>query len=263
MFCDQCEQTSKSTACTVRGVCGKDDEVAAIQDALVYALEGLALVAEKAAPLGLVPDDTYPFIEQGLFATLSNVNFDPEALTDWVRQTVDRREKIKTALVAKDPGATFPDGPATFVAGYTAHAVAAQGREHAVNKEATSDANIRSLQHTVLYGLKGVAAYAHHAHELGYRDKAVDDYHVEALADLARYNEGDLMTWVGKAMRCGEINYKVMELLDRDLRHPRAHRGPAGRESRQGHPGLGPRPARPVRTAQADRRQGHHHLHPW
>ena len=98
-------------------MCGKDDEVAAIQDALVYALKGLALVAEKAAPAGVVPDDTYPFIEEGLFTTLTNVNFDPEALTDWVRETVDRRETLKAALAAKQPGVTFPEGPATFVAG--------------------------------------------------------------------------------------------------------------------------------------------------
>jgi hydroxylamine reductase len=215
MFCYQCEQTSKSTACTSRGVCGKDDEVASIQDALVYALKGLALVTEKAASAGLVPDDTYPFIEEGLFTTLTNVNFNGEALADWVHKTVERREKIKTALAAKQPGVTFPEGPATFAPGYTSRAVADQGREHGINAEASSDENVRSLQHTVLYGLKGVAAYAHHAHELGYRDQAIDDYHVEALAHLARYDEGDLNDWLGKALRCGEMNYKTMGLLDR------------------------------------------------
>jgi hydroxylamine reductase len=160
MFCYQCEQTSKSTACTVRGVCGKDDEVASIQDALVYALKGLALVAEKAAPEGLVPEDTYPFVEVGLFTTLTNVNYDPEALADRVRETVERREKIKSALAAKQPDATFSEGPATFVAADTPAAVADQGRKHGINVEASSDENVRSLQHTVLYGLKGVAAYA-------------------------------------------------------------------------------------------------------
>ena len=215
MFCYQCEQTAKSTACTYKGVCGKDDEVAAIQDALVYALKGLALVTEKAAPAGVVPEDTYTFIEEGLFTTLTNVNFDPEALTDWVRQTVDRREKLKAALAAKQPGVTFPEGPATFTAEYTPAAVAEQGRQHDVNKEASADENVRSLQHTVLYSLKGVAAYAHHAHELGYSDQAIDDYHVEALADLTRYDDGDLNDWLAKALHCGEMNYKTMELLDK------------------------------------------------
>jgi hydroxylamine reductase len=215
MFCYQCEQTAKSEACTVRGVCGKDDQVAAIQDALVYALKGLAVVAEKAAPAGVVPDDTYSFIEEGLFTTLTNVNFDPAALTDWVREAAARREQIKAALLAHRPGVTFPEGPATFEAAYTSAAVADQGREHGINKEASADENVRSLQHTVLYGLKGVAAYAHHAHELGYTSEEVDKYHVEALADLARYDEGDLNGWLAKALHCGEMNYKTMELLDR------------------------------------------------
>jgi hydroxylamine reductase len=215
MFCYQCEQTSKSTACTVRGVCGKDDEIASIQDALVYALKGLALVAEKAAPAGLVPDDTYPFIEEALFTTLTNVNYDAEALTDRVREAADRREKLKAALATKEPSVTFAEGPATFAPAYTSGAVADQGRQHGINAEASSDENVRSLQHTVLYGLKGVAAYAHHAHELGYVDAGIDSYHVEALADLARYDEGDLNAWLAKALRCGEMNYKTMELLDR------------------------------------------------
>ena len=76
MFCYQCEQTSKSVACTVKGVCGKEDEVASVQDALIYALKGLALVVEQAAPAGIVPADTYPFLAGSLFMTLTNVNFD-------------------------------------------------------------------------------------------------------------------------------------------------------------------------------------------
>jgi hydroxylamine reductase len=215
VFCYQCEQTAKSTACTRKGVCGKTDEVASIQDALIYALKGLALVAEKGIAARVVPDDTYEFIEEGLFATLTNVNFDPEALTDWVREAADRREAIKAALASKQPDVTFPEGPATYSPGLTSTEVADEGRRHGIKIEAASDDNLRSLQHTVLYGLKGVAAYAHHAHQLGYRDEALDKYHVETLADLARFDEGDLNDWLGKAMRCGEMNYKVMGLLDR------------------------------------------------
>jgi len=215
MFCYQCEQTAKSTACTVKGVCGKDDEVAALQDALVYALKGLALVADRAVPEGLVPDDTYPFLAAGLFVTLTNVNFDPEAVKTWVADTVARRDALLAALAEKKPQVTFPEAPVAFAPADNVAELAAQGREHDVNTEASADLNIRSLQHTILYGLKGVAAYAFHASELGYRDDAVDKYFVEALVDLARYDLGDLNDWIGKALRCGEINYKTMELLDR------------------------------------------------
>ena len=84
MFCYQCEQTAKSVACTVKGVCGKEDEVAALQDLLVYALKGLSLVAAEAEPEGIVPSDTYPFLAEGIFVTLTNVNFDPEAIAGWI-----------------------------------------------------------------------------------------------------------------------------------------------------------------------------------
>ena len=161
---------------------------------------------------------------------------------------------------------TFPEGPATFVAGYTSAAVADQGRAARHQQRSLGDENVRSLQHTVLYGLKGVAAYAHHAHELGYRDEAIDDYHVEALADLARYDEGDLNDWLGKALRCGEMNYKTMELLDKanteTFGTPVPTEVPLGVKEGKAILVSGHDLLRPPRAAQADRGQGHHHLHP-
>ena len=202
-------------ACTIKGVCGKEDAVSALQDALVHALKGLALVADKAKAEDLVPADTYPFLAEGLFVTLTNVNFDPEAIAAWIRDTVARRDALKAALRAKQPDVAFSEAPVAFVPADTTDGLAEQGREHDLNTEASADANLRSLQHTMLFGLKGVAAYAYHAAVLGYRDPAVDEYFVEALVDLARYDDGDLNAWVGKALRCGEINYKTMELLDK------------------------------------------------
>lgn len=215
MFCYQCEQTARSVACTVKGVCGKSDEVASLQDALIYALKGLALVVDKATEEDAIPNDTYPFMAEALFVTLTNVNFDPQAIKGWIDSSVVRREALKVALTARRPEQDFPEAPVSFTPAGTVTDLADQGRQHGINTESSADANIRSLQHTVLYGLKGIGAYAFHAAELGYRDDAVDRYFVEALVDLARYNEGDLEAWIGKALRCGEINYKTMELLDR------------------------------------------------
>jgi hydroxylamine reductase len=217
MFCYQCEQTARSVACTVKGVCGKDDELAALQDALVYSLKGLALVAERAeaqAP-GIVSRDTYTLLAAGLFVTLTNVNFDPAAVKKWVDDTVARRRAITAALAGKGFDVAGLEAPADFAPAATVAELAGQGRAHDVNTEASADANLRSLQHTILYGLKGVAAYAYHAAELGYHDPEVDTYFAEALADLCRYDQGDLGTWVGKALRCGEMNYKTMALLDK------------------------------------------------
>jgi hydroxylamine reductase len=215
VFCYQCEQTAKSVACTVKGVCGKDDEVASLQDALVYALKGLALVAEKTVPAGLVPSDICPFLAHGMFVTLTNVNFDPKAIKGWIDEAASKRDSLKAELLQKDPGAAFPEGPVTFAPATTVAELAEQGRQHGINTEASADVNIRSLQHTILYGLKGIAAYEVHAAELGYRDPVVDGYFVEALADLSRFNQGDLNAWIAKALRVGEINHKVMELLDK------------------------------------------------
>lgn len=215
MFCYQCEQTAKGTGCTYKGVCGKEDSVAALQDALIYALKGLAVVAHKGESEGVVPSNTYPFLAEGLFVTLTNVNFDGEAISRWIREAAERRDAILAALKAKQPGIAFDEPQVSFTPADSIEALIEQGRAHDINTEASSDANVRSLQHTVLYGLKGVAAYAWHASELGYRDASLDAYFAEALADLAHHNVGDLNDWVGKTMRCGEMNYKAMEILDR------------------------------------------------
>ncbi len=215
MFCYQCEQAARSTACTTRGTCGKNDDVSAIQDILVYALGGLAVVAEKATAEGVALDGTSVFLARSLFMTLTNVNFDPEPLVIQVRETVERRDALKDVLEPKNPAVTFAESPASFVLADTVEGLSAQAREHDINAVASADADIRSVQHTVMYGLKGLAAYALHAADLGYRDDDVDAYLVEALADSARYDEGDLNDWVGKALRCGEMNYRTMELLDR------------------------------------------------
>ena len=216
MFCYQCEQTVRSEACTgARGVCGKEAEVADLQDALVYTLKGLALVVEKAKAEGIVPDDIYPFLAEGLFVTLTNVNFDAEAISEWIHEAAERRDALLATLREKQPDVSFSESPVTFDPADTMDELVAQAKEHGINAEASADENLRSLQHTILFGLKGVAAYAYHASVLGYRDPEVDDYFVEGLVDLSHYDEGDLGAWVGKALRCGEINYKTMALLDK------------------------------------------------
>jgi hydroxylamine reductase len=178
-------------------------------------LKGLAVVAQTAEPEGIVPSDTYPFLAEGLFVTLTNVNFDPEAIKNWTLEAADRRDSILSQLQAERPDTILPEGPVNFLPAGTVDELAEQGRRHDIITEASAEINLRSLQHTVLYGLKGVAAYAFQASELGYRNDDVDKYFAEALSDLAHFDEGDLNAWIGKALRCGEINYKTMELLDK------------------------------------------------
>ena len=216
MFCYQCEQTSRSVACTVKGVCGKEDEVASVQDALIYSLKGLALVVEQAAPLGTSPTGHLPL-----------PGGQPVHDTDQRELRLARRSRTgpprrwsdvkpsRPHYSNRDRTSSFAEAPAGFSAADSVAELADQGRAHGINTEASADPDIRSLQHAVLYGLKGVAAYCFHAAELGFHDPAVDEYLVEALATLARFEQGDLNEWLAHTLRCGEANYMTMALLDR------------------------------------------------
>ncbi|MDD3269837.1 MAG: hydroxylamine reductase, partial [Syntrophomonadaceae bacterium] len=101
MYCNQCEQTSKGVACTVTGVCGKKPEVAALQDILLHALKDLAVYATTARQQALADRDVDRFMAEALFATLTNVNFDPEALYDMVKTSAGLREKLRQELASK------------------------------------------------------------------------------------------------------------------------------------------------------------------
>lgn len=167
MFCNQCEQTAKGEGCVKSGVCGKDPEVAALQDVLVYALEGLSIVAVDARKAGINDQAVNVFTVKALFSTLTNVDFDPARFVDLIGRTAQLRDALKdkakkacAAIDEKAPSVTFQ--PQTTVAGLVSQAsVASLAADPAAN------ADIASLKQILLYGLKGVAAYADHAQILG------------------------------------------------------------------------------------------------
>jgi len=98
MFCYQCEQTAKGEGCNKAGVCGKDSEVAAIQDVLVYALKGLSVIAVEGRKAGIVDQEINVFTAKALFSTLTNVNFDPERLVELIKKCVNLRESLKNKI---------------------------------------------------------------------------------------------------------------------------------------------------------------------
>ncbi len=212
MFCYQCEQTSGGTGCTKQGVCGKSPETAALQDLLTYALKGLALYAVEARKAGIDDRDANVFTAKALFSTLTNVDFDPERFVPLINQCVDLREKLK-AKVAQAGGKTeFGEGPATFRPAGSIDALVEQAagkgfRDDSINPD------ILSLQHTLIFGLRGVAAYADHAQILGQEDPAVYAFIHEGLA-ATQNKDLTLDDWVGLCLKCGEINLRAMELLD-------------------------------------------------
>lgn len=213
MYCNQCEQTAKGIACTTIGVCGKKEDVADIEDLLIYALCGMSLFANEARKKGIVDEDMDRFVMEAVFSTLTNVDFDPERFVPMINKAVELRDDLKTK-VAEAGGKTDFDHPAaTFTPASTVEELAKQGAELNFIQSLDKDENVRSLKQTLLYGLKGIAAYGDHAAILGQTDPVVAGFIYEALAALLA--EGlTVEDCIPVAMKAGEINLKAMELLD-------------------------------------------------
>ena len=213
MFCFQCEQTAKGQGCTNVGVCGKQPDTAALQDLLIYALKGLSLVALKGHSLGIRDTDMDHFTCEAIFSTLTNVNFDPERFVVLIQETVTHRDALKKRIQAVESGVRFPEGPATFSPASGLEKLVAQGELVGVKSNPDVNPDILSLRELLVYGLKGLAAYADHARILGQHDDMVYDFIYQALAATLD-DELGVEALVGLALKCGEVNLRAMELLD-------------------------------------------------
>jgi hydroxylamine reductase len=222
MFCYQCEQTAGGKGCAKIGVCGKEPEVATLQDLLVYALKGLSLYALEGRKVGVNDPKVNVFTAQALFSTLTNVDFDPERFVKLLNQGVAIREALKAKVKAAGGNVNF-DGPADFKPEKTLEGLVAQGEKVGLKSDPSVNVDILSLQHTLLFGIKGVAAYADHAQILGQEDDKVYAFLHEGLAATLRKDLG-LQDWINLVLKCGEINLRTMELLD------------AGNTGNYGHP---------------------------
>lgn len=213
MFCYQCEQTAKGEGCNKSGVCGKDPEVAALQDVLVYALQGLSIAAVDARKAGINDSTANVFTAKALFSTLTNVDFDPARFVELIGNCARLRDSLIGK--AKKAGANIDEKTAavTFKPETTVLGLVAQASIASLKADSTANPDIQSLQHILLFGIKGVAAYADHAQILGQEDEKIYTFIQEALAAIARENL-DLNGWVGLVLKCGEINLRTMELLD-------------------------------------------------
>lgn len=215
MFCYQCEQTAKGEGCTKIGVCGKQPDVSDLQDLTVYAMRGLALVARQARDKNnrLVEADEY--IPKTLFSTLTNVNFDPAYFVRTIHEICRFRDEYKSMLEEMGHMSALPlTGPATFAPPADENAMLLEGQKQGLKDYPTEDPDIRSLMHTVLYGLKGISAYADHAQILGKKDPEVYDFLQDALAAGWDGTQRSLDDWIGLALKTGQMNVQAMALLD-------------------------------------------------
>jgi hydroxylamine reductase len=218
MFCYQCEQTSDSTACTVNGACGKEPENAALQDLLVHATMGIAQYVHRARQLDASDRAIDVFILEALFTTVTNVNFDTDRVAAMVLDAAAKRDAAKAMYekAAADKGQTAEilDGPATFTPAENTEDLIKQGIKVSIEARLEGIGNdLTGLQELVMYGLKGAAAYADHAQVLGSEDDSVYAGFAELLNYLAG-NPGDAGDLTAKALQVGELNLKVMALLD-------------------------------------------------
>ncbi len=218
MFCYQCEQTAKGTGCTIQGVCGKEPTVAAMQDLLIHSVKGLSMVAHRAGQLGARDREVDVFVAKALFSTLTNVNFDVAALAALILKAdaLKSRAQGMYAAACKKAGRQ-PEkftGPALFVPARDQAGMLQQAAEVGVaQRKAAQGDDVTGLQELIMYGLKGMAAYADHAQILGKEDPAVWAFFHETLDFLAG-GPRDIGQLLGKALKVGEVNLTVMGLLD-------------------------------------------------
>ena len=218
MFCYQCEQTAKGTGCDVFGVCGKDPKTAALQDLLLNLAKGISMFAHRAAQLGAKDPDIDKFVIEALFTTVTNVNFDPLRLEEIIRQGAGIKARAKAlyeaAAIKADKVPEKLAGPAAWLPSHEIDGLIAQGEDLLISKEiAARGADLTGLEYLIVFGLKGMAAYVEHAHTLGQDDPKVYAFFHEALDFLTKPDLG-VDALLGMALRCGEVNIRIMELLD-------------------------------------------------
>jgi hydroxylamine reductase len=222
MFCYQCQEAAKNEACTVRGVCGKSPEVSALQDLLVWLLKGISFWAVRGRKnLGIVDPETDLFVAKGLFATITNANFDSDRFVGWIREAVARRDALRKRALARcgelhgsaARAAELPEHAVWTPKSYDVKALEMKGQLVGVMADPNVGEDVRSLRELLVYGLKGMAAYTEHAYVL---EKANDDIlaFMEEALDATTDDSLGVEELVSLVLRTGEVGVEAMRLLD-------------------------------------------------
>lgn len=208
MFCFQCQETAKGTGCTVRGVCGKEEGTANIQDLIIHHCKGIAVLAKHGNALGVdCVEDAGQAITHALFTSITNANFDDAALIDLIKHIQAYKDDLKSSIGAKLPG-NLPDAAVYSNMDDSTY----QEKAKTVGILATENEDVRSLRELVVFGCKGISAYAHHAAMLGFEKKDVYLHLIECLASVTESLSVDDM--IAMVMKTGENAVATMALLD-------------------------------------------------
>ncbi len=207
MFCNQCQETFNSMGCTKNGVCGKKGEVADLQDKLIYVLKSISFYNLKARAVGLNEEATDRFVLDGFFATLTNTNFDKKEIESLIMKGFELRDNIKAKLPS---GMIAAEKDMPAVATVTPENIGSFD----VAVHSTANEDVRSLRELLTYGMKGMAAYAHHAYVLGYKDEAIFEFIEKGLVSTTDDSLG-VEAFISLVMECGQKGVLTLALLDK------------------------------------------------
>lgn len=210
MFCYQCEQTANGKGCTKQGVCGKTPEVANLQDLLIFQLKGISCYGDILLKKGMRPEKrVVSFVENCLFTTLTNVNFDPEVHVKLLQEA----QKIKDELRQQTGGTGTENIYMAYRLPETKSGMLRTSQIAGIMYDQNLDEDIRSLRQLVIYGLKGISAYGHQARELGYYSDTVDDFYIQGLAAVTD-DQLTVEELIQLAMKTGTMALEIMQKLD-------------------------------------------------
>jgi len=204
MFCYQCQEAAKNEGCTVVGVCGKKEDTAHLQDLLIYICKGISVLAEEAEAMGKLDDKVGLFIAKSLFATITNANFDNDRFYELIEDAFALRDELQQITNSKSnlDCVTWKGDKSDYLT-----------KAASVGVLSTENEDIRSLRELIIYGLKGLAAYAEHAAMLNYEDHEIYAYIVHAMAVTCKDLTVDEL--ISEVLKCGEYGVKTMALLDK------------------------------------------------
>lgn len=211
MFCYQCQETAKGTGCTIAGVCGKKEDVANMQDLLIFVTKGISVLANAARKQNYKIDDKINrFVFDSLFVTITNANFDKEAIIKKIRNGLKLRDEFKSEL--KTNGIELPNPVHSSVTWYSDDISEMERKSQLVGVLSIENEDIRSLKELLTYGIKGMAAYAEHAYNLGKINDEVFAFMQKGMA--ATTEDLDAETLTAMVLECGKFGVEAMALLD-------------------------------------------------
>ncbi len=213
MFCYQCQETAKGIGCTVKGVCGKSEIEARMMDLLIYVVKGLSVLAEKGRKKNIVEKDVSHFIMRALFTTITNANFDQGAIVSRIREGLQLKRNLKNKLVSE--GVISAENNLHESANWDADSIDDfESKSHSIGVLSTENEDVRSLRELVVYGVKGMAAYAEHALNLGGENEEIYAFMQKAMAAIC--DDGKTVDeLVALVLETGKFGVDAMALLDK------------------------------------------------